>query len=281
MLNLLSQLKLRTIRESRRLLTNAKSRLFGGYPQASRGYLYIVTGDTFYKEACLSLRSLRRYTHLPVHIITDTDRDKCIADGFSSAATITHFHSRSKVDYIAMTPYDYTIYLDSDIIVKMPIDEIFEIIDRYDIVAAIDVSRKKLSTSQMIEEYSNIPYCFPEVNGGLLGFHAKRASEFLSAWKEIYYLYKSETDSQDQPSLRMALWRTRALLYLLPPEFNVRSKNLLDRINCEKSEFGADHLKPRIHHLHYSLEVHSGVYRVSSLEELEELTDSKVYPITY
>lgn len=276
-----SQLKSRSWRHCHQLLAKVTTKLSGGHAKASQGYLYIVVGENYYKEACLSLRSLRRFTQLPAHIITNIDQERCIADGFSSAATVTDFHPRSKVDCMSMTPYDYTIYLDSDIIVKMPIDEIFEVIARYDIAAAIDVSRKKWSTSKDIDEYSEIPYCFPEVNSGLLGFNSKMASKTLALWKKLYYHYKLETDSQDQPSLRIALWHSKASLYILPPEYNVRSKNLHERINCELDEFGSDHMKPRVHHLHYSLEVHRGIYSVNSLEELEELTDSKVYSITY
>lgn len=281
MIKIFSQINSMTKQYCHQLLAKAKTKFSGKQTTASHGYLYMAFGDNFYKEACLSLRSLRRFTELPVHIITNIEREKCIADGFTSALTVTAYHPRSKVDYICLTPFNNTIYLDTDIIVKMPIDEIFEIISRYDVVAAIDVSRKKWSTSQKIDEYSKIPYCFPEVNSGLLGFNTKKASKVLSTWKEVYYHYKSETDSQDQPSLRIALWRTRASLYLLPPEFNVRSKNLIERIHAEKNEFGADHMKPRVHHLHYSLDIHRGVYGASSLEELEETTDPKVYTITY
>lgn len=262
-------------------LGTARAKLSVGQSRPSCGYLYIVFGDNFYKEACLSLLSLRRFTQLPAHIITNTNQEKCIADGFSSALVVNDFHPRSKVDYIHLAPYDHAIYLDSDIIIKMPIDEIFEILCRYDIAAAVDVSRKKWSTSQKIDEYASIPYCFPEVNSGLLAFNAKTVRATLSAWRTIYYQYRSETDSQDQPSLRIALWQTRASLYLLPSEYNVRSKDLLDRIKAENNEFGPDHMKPRVHHLHYSLDIHRGIYAATSLAELEEATDSKVYSITY
>ena len=50
--------------------------------------------------------------------------------------------------------------------------------------------------------------------------------------------------------LRILLWKYKASLYILPPEFNIRSKVLLEKVKQNKNIFGTDHMSPRIFHMH-------------------------------
>ena len=54
-----------------------------------------------------------------------------------------NLHIRSKVDYISLSPFEKTIYLDTDIIVVKSNDELFNLLDNYDILATLRYSKKK------------------------------------------------------------------------------------------------------------------------------------------
>ena len=82
---------------------------------------------------------------------------------------------------------------------------------------------------------TDIPYCYGEINGGLLGFSSTNKSKTtLESWSHLYYKYVTQTSGWDQPSLRMALWSNNASIYILPPEYNVRSIQLLEKIKRSK-----------------------------------------------
>ena len=246
------------------------------------GYLYIVFGKSFLKEAALSLQSLRRYSNLPCHIITDID-DPSILSLFTSYDIVESMHKRSKVDFIATSPFNKTIYLDSDLLISMYIDDLFQLLDHYDCFSTHDAARKRLFIAEKLKEYDSIPYAFAEVNGGLFGFVDSLKSSVLKDWREIYYKYYTLTSGWDQPSLRIALWKSKPRIYILPSEYNVRSKNLIQKMKNYKllNPQDAYHMKPRIYHQHYSSKIHEGEYPSITLEQLEEKIINNSYDILY
>ena len=58
----------------------------------------------------------------------------------------------------------------------------------------------------------------------------------------------------DQPSCRIALWESNIQMYILPTEYNRRSKKTKEKVLKGKKgsdkRFPADHLKTRIFHFH-------------------------------
>ena len=66
------------------------------------------------------------------------------------------------------------------------IDELFELLENYDVVATLDTARKRENISNLIDEYKKIPYAFGEVNGGLLGFSKFAKINILNKWPNIF-----------------------------------------------------------------------------------------------
>lgn len=241
---------------------------------ADQGILYIAFGDSFTKEAIMSYRSLRRYMkNVPVCFMTDSlDRLADLDDKNLIKVKIAPRHIRSKVDYVYFTPFKKTVYLDSDTVVVRDISDIFESLDRFDVALTHDYARKREKYATLIPEYSEIPYSFSEVNGGVFGYVANdRTEEFLLLWKEYFYKYFKQTNGWDQVSLRISLWKSAVQLYHMPFEYNIRSKANREKQDRFKHEFGEQHMAPRIYHMHYNPEVHRGIFSMDDLEELENL----------
>ena len=91
------------------------------------------------------------------------------------------------------------------------------------------------------------------------------------------------TDGWDQPSLRILLWKYKASLFILPPEYNVRSKDLLEKINSSKNLLGDDHMKPRIYHMHIFKDIYEKDknYDFIPEDEIIKIAKENAYKITY
>src|SRR5512137_260112 len=85
----------------------------------TQGVLYVATGRRYILSAIHSARSVRRHNPgLPVHLYADWQVQgfdfKADPAPFTSVGNITGGHYRSKVDYSVETPYERTLYLDTD-----------------------------------------------------------------------------------------------------------------------------------------------------------------------
>ncbi len=248
-----------------------------------KGYIYTAFGENFYKECINSAKILKLNTDLPIHLFTDqksiTNKEREI---FHSIQNVPNLHIRSKVDYISLSPFNKTIYLDTDVIIVKNIDELFLLLDNYDILATLDTARKRENISKLIKEYKNIPYSFGEINSGLLCFNKYAKDKILKKWPSFFYKYMNQSGGWDQPSLRILLWKSKASLYILPPEFNIRSKKLLAKVKKNKVLFGVEHMSPRIYHMHLYDDIYKKkiTYDMNIKEMIKEAAKN-AYDITY
>ena len=223
----------------------------------SKGYIYIVSnkvggikGTDYVKEAIFSAKSLRK-NNPNANICLFTNEN--IKNDVFSEIKIVDMSLRCKQYYLDKSPYEKTIYIDSDTYIDHNIEDMFLMLDKYDIIGCHDYARKR---NFSIPEYMNIPYAFSEINGGIIGYKKnKNFNKFLNLWKQYYEKYKSIT-IYDQPSFRIALWESNINLYILPIEYNRRSidqynKSFIYKKNNPKStKYPNDHLKTRIFHFH-------------------------------
>ncbi len=214
------------------------------------GVIYIAFGEKYVKQAVHSAESVKKHSpDLEIAIICDENVTDKI---FDHVIVKEVSHKRAKVDYISESPFEYSLYLDSDTEVVMDISDIFSLLKKYDLAMAHCFTRKRERWAKKIEEYDNIPYAFSEFNGGVVLFkRSPNSSKFFELWKEKFYKYKDITKGWDQASLRMAAWETKAAIHTLPPEFNVRSaavRKRSDKMRVKGEEPGV--LLPRIFHWH-------------------------------
>lgn len=224
----------------------------------SQGILYIAFGAAFRAEALLSISSAQeKMPHIDICLMTD---EMPISPPSSQLdiKIIDPSHIRAKVDFLASSPFEKTIYLDSDTLIESDISELFDLLNRFDVLATHDWARKRRSLSRKIPPYGDIPYGFSEVNGGVIAWKRNsKTTRWLARWSELYYEFQAP-GTRDQATLRIALWESALSLYILPPEFNTRSRNARTRLRKHKKAMGKGHLKPRIIHLHAWNSIHRG-----------------------
>jgi hypothetical protein len=250
---------------------------------AQNGYLYIAYGKAFTKEALLSIESLRRFTQIPIALYTDQEPDsfdenqkKFIKENISIFANMKANHLRAKVDYMDQSPFENTVFLDSDTVIVRNCDDMFDLLDRFDVAIVNDYARKRKKYSDIVPEYGEIPYAFSEANSGVIAFNnSTRTQTFLKMWKEYFYKYFRETNGWDQISFRISLWKSNINLHHMPFEYNVRSKENREKQRRYKHEFGEDHMESRIVHIHYDGEIHRGEFNIENLEQLEKIVLEK------
>lgn len=244
---------------------------------AEKGYLYIAYGEAFTKEALLSIESLRRFTDIPIALYTDQPQEMFEGNkNIDVLANIKANHLRAKVDYMDQSPFENTVFLDTDTVIVRNCDDLFDLLGRFDIGIVNDYARKRKKYADVVPEYGEIPYAFSEGNSGVIAFNSSPATkEFLSLWKQYFYKYFQVTNGWDQVSFRIALWKSNVRIHHMPFEYNVRSKENREKQKRFKHEFGEDHMESRIIHIHYDSEIHRGIFKIDSLEELEEIVKGK------
>lgn len=216
----------------------------------SRGVFFIAFGEKYVDEAVHCARSIRDCSDLGIAILCDR-LDEAQRQLFDHAALIKPAHIRAKVDFLDRTPFDNTLYLDSDTQVLEDLSEVFGILEKYDVAMAHDFARKRHRWCNVIPEYAAIPDGFSEFGGGVILYNRERAADFLGRWREYFYRYYRLTNGWDQASLRIAAWESAASIYVLPPEFNVRSTQTRAKTDTlPVNEGGAHPLRPRIYHWH-------------------------------
>jgi hypothetical protein len=223
------------------------------------GVIYIAFGERYVGEAIFSAESLKQQSDLPITLFTDLGVSSPFID---SVVKINPEHKRAKVDFIGESPYERTLYLDSDTKIVRDISDVFGILDKFDVAAAHDHSRKTSRWSSKVPAYAAIPYAFPEYNGGVLLFRRSEAAQaFLALWRTRFHENKHLTNGQDQATLRISLWESDVKLHTLPPEFNVRNEAVRQKIikrAQQPEEQGV--LAPRIYHWH-GLSKKTGIFR--------------------
>lgn len=189
----------------------------------TEGVLYIATGDEFVQEAIQSAQSVRTaLPDTPITLITDESPD---ADFFDDVVQVSdpEYSYADNVSYIDRSPYDRTLFLDTDTYLCADISEVFEMLDRFDVVATHDSGRRhSLYNDDGIEV--NAPDSFPMYNSGVVAFRdSERVSTLFERWKAVYERHAERVDGIfNQPSFREVLYQTDVQIGTLPPEYNCR-----------------------------------------------------------
>jgi hypothetical protein len=195
--------------------------------EASRGFVLVATGERYWREAAAAVAQLRLTNPgARVCLIGDKPTVPTFWDDYLPLAKPTY----SFRDKLAMRlcPYGRFIYLDTDIHVAAPLDEIFRLLERFDFAG-----------HQLFEGHDSpidqVPDAFPEFQGGILAFARSSAVElFFADWQSLYDTYRAPdrpdrdayANVTDQKSLREALYRSSLRLAVLGPEYDFTPAHL-------------------------------------------------------
>ena len=192
------------------------------------GVIFVATGEKHYKWAIAGARSVRETNpDVPITLFSELGEAEW---PFTECRRIERPHRRSKVDCIPLTPYERTLYLDTDCRVACDLRPVFALLDRFDIAIAHKHNR---NTRTSLRSWRvDVPEAFPQLNSGVMAY--KRTDAVLAALTEWAQTFDESGLSKDQVTLREILWTHPLSLYILPPEYNFRREY---------------HHKPKILHL--------------------------------
>lgn len=185
------------------------------------GYLYIAIGEMFRYEAERSCKSLKRFTKLPVCLITDDPNfDSREFDQIIHVENIGRSFE-VKITGMQLSPFDRTIFLDSDTFVCNPIDNVFEFLDYFDMATTLEMNGHSIGFwTQYQPTYKlKLKGILHEFNTGVVGFNSNNAVKcFLKAWLSIH---RELNMLADMPTFREAFLQHPIRIGILPHEYNL------------------------------------------------------------
>jgi hypothetical protein len=193
---------------------------------SERGFLYVATGEKWVREALDSVARLKKvHPDVPAAMFTDMPELAKTAP-FDDVITLPDqewVNTEQKVWAVGRSPFERTVYLDTDIYVYGDLTDLFTVLDRFDF-AAVPIQLRLCRRSDHADP-TDIPEAFQSVNGGMFAYRRNdHTKELFELWWRLYQADKQTAASlMDQPSLRVALWRSECQVLLLPPEFNMRT----------------------------------------------------------
>jgi hypothetical protein len=194
-----------------------------------RGILYIASGPSYLAEAVGAARSVREvWPDIPLALVADEPPPAGCFDHVEIVAA--ERSSRDKPRLIGHSPFERTIFLDADTYCCAPFPELFEQLDRFELLAAFDDCRfstqiDPATGEERFVKVPGIPDSFPEPNTGVMAFRRDAAVAVLfERWLAEYdgVLNGPLSDHHDQPSFRAAVYRSGVRFGVLPSEYNFR-----------------------------------------------------------
>lgn len=188
--------------------------------QKSWGYIYIAIGEMFRHEAEQSCRSLKRFTKYPVVLITDDENYKPVY--FDDVITATDLGRSFEVKITGMmhSPFQRTVFLDTDTFVCASIDAVFEFLDYFDFAMTLDMHGHSNSFWQQYQpDYPvKLKYTLHEFNTGVVGFvRNDNVIDFFDTWLQTH---RELGMYADMPTFREAFLKRPVRIGILPHEYN-------------------------------------------------------------
>lgn len=199
---------------------------FSGQPAAPAGILYSASGEQFIAEALRSARSSLRHNDLP-HLLYASGEVREEDPRLSVVQFEPGRHPfADRIANMRRSPFERTLYLDSDTYVVDEVAPLLSLLDHYDVAAAY--------APYCALDDPEVPSAFYEFNAGVVAWRASdRVAEFLRSWQETYLAWLSaepfpgtsvvsRSGRGDQPAFRHCAWQHGIRLFVLPPEYNFR-----------------------------------------------------------
>lgn len=193
----------------------------------TEGILYICSGTDALYEAERSAKLIKNQTkNYPIGCICDEKLEEFDIFDVKINRESKCQNGGYKHRQIHHTPFDKTIYFDTDVWVFDPnaITEMLQMLDKFDIVGRVDTGRRQELYHGEALTNEDVPRSFPMINGGVLGFKSNnKIMKMFCQWRQAFRNYEDRMDNPpDQPGLRKAIYNSEAQLAPIPPEYNFR-----------------------------------------------------------
>ena len=192
------------------------------------GIVYSAIGERYLAEALTSARSSLRFNHVPHRI--STDQEVTPAETDPDELSIRTYRPgddafAEKIHSMAASPFERSIFLDTDTYVTNYICHVFDLLDKYDMAAAFAPGYRGMKDPE-------VPTAFYELNTGVIAWRSgERTASFFADWLDTHAQMTRERPFHplpgsgfEQPAFRRCAWRHELALYVLGPEYNYRPK---------------------------------------------------------
>jgi len=189
----------------------------------TQGILFVAVGWKYIRSAMRAAETVRCHCPgLPIHLFANWKESHIpleqIDRVFTSMEEIPDPHSRSKVDYLHLTPFEQTLYLDNDTALNTDIRDMFQVLERFDI--GLCHAHWRNIEARLKSWRIELPQAFPQFNSGVILYRKSPAVlQLLQNWQQAY---SDAGIKEDQRTLRELLWESDVRIATLPPEYNVR-----------------------------------------------------------
>ncbi|MDP6775113.1 MAG: hypothetical protein QGI63_12700 [Rhodospirillales bacterium] len=190
----------------------------------TRGFVYAATGKDYVEEVVRAVRHTRQHHRdTPIIVFTDAESQPPTHDRVADIDVTVRalenpvYSVRDKIKAMRASPFERTLLIDTDTVIVDSIDEIFDALDHFEVLASIAPYRRMFAW-----ESDALPECMPQLNAGVIAFRLGREKRaFFDIWE---YLDNQYPEDHDQPSFRLALIKARIRYGVLPPEYNFRAE---------------------------------------------------------
>ncbi len=202
---------------------------------APAGILYSCSGEPYVAEAVQSARSSLRHHSLPHLLFSSVEVDS------EPGLSVARFEPSGnpyldKIANMRRSPFERTIYLDTDTFVVEEIAHVLALLDHYELAVAFAPGQRGLRDPE-------VPRAFYEFNTGVVAWRAsERIASFMRDWEQTYAAWLREEPfpgaatpnprrlsratsrggTADQPAFRRCAWQNDVRLFVLAPEYNLR-----------------------------------------------------------
>lgn len=184
------------------------------------GVLLVATGPKHRAESIAAAPRIRPHLNgRPMWLLCD-EPESVPAGCFDRVLALpdSRMSYRDKIAGLIRLPFRRTLFLDSDIELLEPIDDVFSLLKKVDLVGC----HAPIRWFKWIDP--QVPEGLAELNSGVLGLRSGwRQRRLVRRWLDTYDRVGIDVD---QASLRSALWWSiqRGLrCWILPPEYNLRT----------------------------------------------------------
>lgn len=179
------------------------------------GFVFAATGAQYRGLACRAARSLRAVLNdVQIDLFADEPVDDPV---FDQVHPLQHKGKRPKIEAMRKSRFQYTVYLDCDVVTVADCSDLFELLRQMDCIGA--QAQYGNGTVSMREPRLSLPVGFRQINSGVMGVRKSDATQaFLTKWEKRM---DSEGESWDQPILKELLWDSALRFWVLPLEYNL------------------------------------------------------------
>lgn len=169
----------------------------------TKGAVYFAVGEKYIAEAIRSVESVKRsMPGLPCALFASEDERRIVPSklfDMQFELDMSFGVKAQKISVLKRTPFDQTLYLDTDTHMVAPVHELFELLPQFDLALAM------ASLGRLPDALGGVPGSFPVMNTGVMVF---RRCDAISALFDRWLQLHANKARLDQPSFREALFES-------------------------------------------------------------------------